>query len=104
MHVQVTGDGHVKATGALADEVRGAVDEALSKYAARVTRVEVHLGDENSHKTGTRDKRCVMEARLGGLPPIAVTHHAASLPEAIEGAAEKLERAVGSHIGRVNDR
>jgi hypothetical protein len=41
-----------------------------------------------------------MEARLEGRPPAAVLHHAATLDQAITGAAEKLERALESSQGR----
>ena len=60
----------------------------------RITRVEVALSDLNSRKLGERDKRCIMEARLGGMQPIAVSHEAPTLTEAIHVAADKLERAV----------
>jgi hypothetical protein len=35
----------------------------------------------------------VMEARLEGRQPVAVTHQAATLDQALEGAAHKLTRA-----------
>jgi hypothetical protein len=49
------------------------------------------------------DKRCLMEARLAGHQPMAVSHQAATLDEAIEGAAEKLERSLDGKLGRLND-
>ena len=38
------------------------------RFSAHITRVEVHLGDENAGKRGSDDKRCMMEARLEGHP------------------------------------
>ena len=64
----------------------------------------VHLGDENGSKNGSNDKRCMMEARLDGRPPIAVTHQAPTLDQAMNAAAEKLERSIDSMLGRLNDR
>jgi hypothetical protein len=52
------------------------------------------LGDENGAKGGQDDKRCMMEARVEKRHPIAVTHHAATLDEAIAGAAGKLRRSL----------
>ena len=104
MHVEINSDNHVHAGEPLRTEVRAAVEGALDRFSERVTRVEVHLGDVNSHKTAADDKRCMMEARLGGLPPVAVTHHADSLSLAIQGAAEKLERAIDNTLGRLKDR
>ena len=45
----------------------------------------------------------MMEARLGGLKPIAVSHEAPTLTEAIHMAADKLERAVARTLGKLED-
>ena len=47
--------------------------------------------------------RCRMEARLEGRKPVAVTHQAATLDEAVEGAAGKLIRLIESTLGRLRD-
>jgi hypothetical protein len=46
----------------------------------------------------------MMEARLDGRPPIAVTQQAPTLDQAIDGAAAKLERSIDSMLGRLEDR
>ena len=71
------------------------------QFADRITRVEMHLGDENAGKHGDSDKRCMLEARLANLAPIADTHQAESLQMAFEGALEKLDRALGNAIGKL---
>jgi len=63
----------------------------------------VHLSDENADKSGEHDKRCLMEARLEGRQPIAVTHRAATLDQAIDGAADKLTQMIESTLGRLRD-
>lgn len=104
MQVQVNTDNHVKGGSQLTLEVEAAVDAALGRFGDRITRVEVHLGDENSSsKAGDNDKRCAMEARLAGLQPITVTHHAASITQAIDGAADKLEKTLSRTVDRMND-
>jgi len=70
------------------------VKEALRRFSARITRVEVHLSDQSSHPSGPREKRCLMEARLEGHQPRAVIHSAASLDQSVDGAADKLKRAL----------
>jgi hypothetical protein len=45
----------------------------------------------------------VMEARLEGRLPVAVTHQAATLDQAVEGAAHKLARLIESTLGRLHD-
>jgi ribosome-associated translation inhibitor RaiA len=104
MQIQVNSDNHIVAHDALAQQVEDSVHGALDRFAEQVTRVEVHLHDVNSIKSGQNDKRCMMEARLGGLRPIAVTAHASTLGEAVDAAAGKLQRAIGSMLGRIADR
>ena len=104
MHIQVNADNHIAGREEMAARVEAVVEEALSRFSARITRVEVHLSDENSHKSGQHDKRCMMEARLQNRRPTAVTHQAATLDQAISGAADKLERSIGSTLGRLRDR
>jgi ribosome-associated translation inhibitor RaiA len=65
--------------------------------------LEVHLSDENGDKPGLNDKRCMMEARLEGRKPIAVTDQAATLEQAVDGATNKLISMIESILGRQHD-
>jgi ribosome-associated translation inhibitor RaiA len=103
MQVLVNSDHHIVGGEDLTERVQGVVAGRLERFEARITRVEVHLEDLNSRKLGERDKRCLMEARIGGIKPIAVSHEAATLTEAIHVAADKLERAVDHALGRLED-
>ena len=100
MQIQINSDHHITGTPELAARVQGLVRDTLERYSDRITRVEVHLNDLNGVKGGSNDKRCLMEARLGGLAPIAVNHEAESLTLAVEGAMEKLERAIEHKLGK----
>ncbi len=103
MQIQVNTDSNIEGREKLADHVKSVVEGAMSRFRERITRVEVHLSDENGLKSGQDDKRCMMEARLEGRQPAAVTHHAASLNQAINGAADKLQRSIESTLGRLHD-
>lgn len=104
MQVLVNTDRNVEATPGLVQAVEGEVSSALSRVSDQVTRVDVHLGDENSNKFGTADKRCMMEARPAGHEPIAVTHHGASLHEAYSGAAEKLKHLLEGRLDQMRSK
>lgn len=104
MQVQINTDHNIEGREALATHVRNVVEGAMGRFNDQVTRVEVHLTDENSHKSGQNDMRCVLEARLQGHQPVAVTHHAATLHQAIDGAADKLISLVNSTLGRLRDK
>ncbi len=103
MHIQINTDSNIDGTEELATHVKGVVESALSRFSDRITRVEVHLSDQNSDKGGQDDKRCMMEARLEGRQPTAVTHLAASLDDAVDGAADKLKRSIESTLERLKD-
>jgi hypothetical protein len=104
MQVQVNTDHNIKGHEALATSVRSTVEGALRRSSDHITRVEVHLSDENGDKRGQNDKRCVMEARLEGREPVAVTCEAATVDEAVNGAAGELTRLVDGILGRLHDR
>lgn len=101
MQIQINSDHHTSASPELARRLQGLVQDTLDRYSDRITRVEVHLNDLNSLKSGSNDKRCQMEARVSGLGPISASHQADSLDFAINGAMEKLERAIEHQLGKV---
>ena len=101
MQIQINSDHHISASPAVAARIQELVRGTLERYSDRITRVEVHLNDLNSVKGGSNDKRCLMEARVAGFGPIDVNHEAESLELAIEGAMEKLERAIEHRLGRI---
>ncbi len=84
MTIQINSDNNITATGTLSSFVESAVTETLKRFEKQITRVEVHLNDENSHKSGINDKRCMLEARLEGMQPIAVTAHGDTIEEALK--------------------
>ena len=99
MQIQINTDHNIKGHEALAAQVRGVVESALSHLSDHITRVEVHLSDESSHKSTQNDKRCMMEARLEGRQPIAVTDEEDTVVQAVDGAAGKLARLIESTLG-----
>ena len=104
MQIQMNTDGNIEGHEALATQVSSTVESALNRFSDHITRVEVHLSDENSNKKGGNDDmRCVMEARLEGRQPIAVTHQAATVDQAVDGAADKLTSLIESTLGRLRD-
>ncbi len=100
MKIQINTDKNIAGDERLNQHAEGVVERALRHLAAHITRVEVHLSDENSAKPGTSDKRCMMEARIEGRQPIAVIHDAANLHQAIDGAAGKLKNSLDHTLGK----
>lgn len=104
MIIQVNTDSSIENDAALTAHVQTVVEKALIRFSDKVTRVEVHLHDENAHKPGDHDKRCLLEVRLAGLQPQAVTHHADSTHNALAGASDKMKNLLDSLLGKLNKR
>lgn len=104
MLVNVRTDRNIEGHEELARRVEDDVRSALARYGERLTRVEVHLGDENSPKKGgAADKRCAVEVRPAGLRPIAARHEAETLELALHGALDKVRRALARTLGKLED-
>ena len=100
MQVQINHDNHVRISADVSERFTRVLESSLAQFGDRITRVEVHLADENASKGGDFDKRCVLEAHVANLAPIAVTHEAASLQLAFEGALVKLKHALRAAVGK----
>ena len=103
MIIQINSDNNIAGTEGLSEYIQTTISENLKRFDEQITRVEVHLNDENSHKSGTGDKRCMMEARLEGMQPIAVTAHGDTIQNALKGALGKLKSSLDTTLGRLQN-
>jgi ribosome-associated translation inhibitor RaiA len=103
MIIQLNTDKNMAGTEKLNEYLTSLLSEELSRFSHQITRVEIHLSDENGTKEGLNDKRCVIEARLEGMKPIAVTNHADTHEQAVEGALVKLKTSINTLIGRLRN-
>jgi len=83
------------------DKIQTQITEALSRFNDLITRLEVHLSDENGSKDGLDDKRCLLEARISGKEPIAVTNLGNTYDLAITGALTKLKSKLETIAGKL---
>ena len=93
MDIQLNTDHTIEGREQLAAHVKGVVNRALTRFSQQITRIEVHLSDENGHKGGPRAR-----------PPTAVTHQAPTLNQAIDGAADKIAHVLEGDLGRLRER
>ncbi|MBC7859335.1 MAG: HPF/RaiA family ribosome-associated protein [Burkholderiaceae bacterium] len=103
MQININSDSTIERNAGLDQHVQSVIGSAIARFQDSITRVEVHLSDKNSQKSADGDNRCMIEARLTGYQPIAVSDHDATLHQAIAGAADKLKRAIDSALGRLQD-
>ncbi len=105
MDIQINTDGSVEGSESLSAGVEAEVRSALDRYADRLTRIEVHLGEEDGNRDsdGT-DKRCLLEARPSGMEPVVVTAVAGTIEQTCHDAARKMQRLLNSTFGRIDER
>jgi ribosome-associated translation inhibitor RaiA len=103
MQIQFNTDKNVSGSEELIASTTSLISEELSRFSQQITRVEVHLSDEDGNKNGLNDKRCLLEARLAGMKPIAVTNHANTHEQAVNGAIDKLKTSLEKITGRLKD-
>ena len=103
MTIQFNTANNVNGTETLNAWLSAVIAEKLNRFSDQITRVEAHLSDNNGQKEGLNDKQCVLEARLEGLQPIAVTNVANNYDDAVTGATTKLKSALDSAIGKLRN-
>ena len=105
MQVQVHADDSIQGGESLAQWAQEEINTKLARLKEYVVRVEVFLTGVDALKTtGGPGKRCVMETRATGRPPIAVNAEAEKVKDAFSAAMEKLKRAVEADLGKVKDK
>lgn len=100
MTIQINTDNNVSVHEEFEAQLDERLSKELSRFSEHITRLEVHLSDENGHKQGVNDKQCVIEARMEGRQPIAVKAHANNYEIAVNGAIDKLKASLDTIIGR----
>jgi ribosome-associated translation inhibitor RaiA len=100
MQVIVNSDHNITGDETVTARVEAILADSIERFAERITKVEAFLSDANSAKHGARDKRCVLEARVAGARSVVASNEAPTVLEAIEGAADKLERALEHSFGK----
>jgi len=101
MTIQLNADKNLSIHEEFRDKLNDLLSEELNRFSKNITRLEVHLSDENGQKDGLKDKRCVLEARLEGKQPIAVTDEANTYEQAVDGAIYKLKNMLDTKLGRL---
>jgi hypothetical protein len=101
LKIQVNSDNTVAVDTRLASFVEEEAGRALGRFAARLTRVEVHLSDVDKAKTGKEDKVCLVEVRPSGARPLSASAQSRKMATAISGALAKMRRALTTFFGKL---
>src|SRR6476659_2515532 len=103
MTIQINTDNNLDVYETYQAQLKDILSEELSRFNEHITRLEVHLSDENGNKDSEDDKKCMIEARLKGRQPIAVSDVANTYDEAVNGAIDKLKISLDTILGRLRN-
>jgi ribosome-associated translation inhibitor RaiA len=101
MKIQVNSDKTIAVDASMIRFVQSDVRSVLGRFAAKVTRVEVHLSDVENRKTSRADKRCLVEVRPAGARPLAASATDSKLGSAVHEALRKMQRLLTTFFGRM---
>jgi len=79
------------------------IEKGLKRFESHITRIEVHISDQNGKKDGYKDMLCKLEARIEGKQPIAVSCQDNTTEQAVSGAIDKLIASLDSIFGRIRN-
>ncbi len=103
LQIIVNSDNIIPVDAVMTEQIEEDIEKRLARFENRLTRVVVHLKDENAHKNdGQDDKCCMIEARPEGMATINVSHHAPSISEAVIHSIRKIERRLDDSFGRLS--
>ena len=100
MDFQFNTDSSVMGTENVAERIEAQLRQKLGRFEERLTRLEVHVTDDNADKGGAADKSCRIEARPRGGEPVSVTGHAGDVDGAARQAGSKMASLLDSRFGK----
>ena len=102
MIIQINTDKNIEGSVRFTEHFASLIQQELGRYNT-ITRIELHLSDENGSKEGPEDIKCVLEARLEGKKPIAVSNIADTNELAVDGAINKLKTFLETMLGKMQN-
>ena len=101
MTVQINADNNLSVHEDYSKKLEDTISKDLSRFDEIVTRIEVHLSDENGSKDLPNDKKCLLEARLKGRQPVVVSALGNTYDQALKGATDKIKASIDTITGRL---
>ncbi|HEX7367904.1 MAG TPA: HPF/RaiA family ribosome-associated protein [Pelobium sp.] len=104
MIIQVNTDNHIDGKEELNTYITNLFNEKLQRFDSQLTRIEVHLSDENGgEKGGANDKKCNIEARLENTDPIFASAQSDDISKAIHECLQKIKRGIEHQTDKVKN-
>jgi ribosome-associated translation inhibitor RaiA len=100
MTIQINTDKNIEWHERHTEHYSAFIEEELDRFSDHITRVEVHLSDENGPKEGHDDIRCLMEVRVEGLQPIVASDQLDTIEQSVSGALTKINASLKTILER----
>lgn len=104
MKIQLNTDKNIPGSEKLEAFLTEKINRSLKRFASRITRIEVHLSDQNAQKSGADDIQCKIEARIEGVHPVIVTDRNDTKEKAIDSAIDKMKSALDTVTGKLKNK
>lgn len=101
MIIQLNADKNLTIHADYESQINEKIKKELERFSSFISRIEVHFSDENGSKSGQDDKRCLLEVRLEGRSPVAVTNIGQTYDVALAGALSKAESAIHTIVSKL---
>ena len=76
------------------DHFEALITNEISQYSTHISRIDVHLSDENGKQKGVKDIRCLLEAQIVRSQPIVAIEYSDTVELAVAGAIHKLKASL----------
>lgn len=101
MTIQINTDKNIQGDNRLESYITERIESKLRRFSNDITRIEVHLSDQNGDKFGKDDTHCRIESRLEGLKPLTVLEKSIDVNSSVNGAIDKMKSVLDSHFDKL---
>lgn len=103
MKIQLNTDKNIEGKEMLETYMSEKISAGLKHFADKITRVEVHLSDQNADKGGSNDIQCKIEARMQSLQPVMVVSKDSNKEKALSSAINKMKASLDTITGKMKN-
>ncbi|MAY84501.1 MAG: hypothetical protein CMP59_10250 [Flavobacteriales bacterium] len=104
MTIQINTDKNIEGSQNMEAYFTERLEEGLKHFSELITRLEVHVSDQNADKEGADDIQVRIEARVRGKEPVLVEARAGNQEAALSAAIDKIQGLMRKIKGKLLDR
>lgn len=101
MKIQLNSDKNIQITEKFEKYFSEKINLSFKRFDDIITRIEIHLSDQNAHKTSPDDVQCKIEARIKDLQPVIVTGKSDTKEKALDEAIKKMKASLDKVTGKL---